>query len=51
MLVPRFIADRDYLATRPVRVIERRWDQGDSRMNALVDGWEGQPVWGESRNT
>jgi hypothetical protein len=48
--VPAFIA---YPQTRskPARPIEARWDQGDSRMNGITDGWKGEAVWGDSRNT
>ncbi len=49
--VAGFIADRSHLANHAARPPTAKWDQGDSRMNALTDGWKGSPVWGESRNT
>lgn len=51
MLVPRFIAEANYLSDQSAEVIESRWDGGDPRMNARVDGWKGDPLWGKSRNT
>jgi hypothetical protein len=36
---------------KPARRIEAKWDQGDSRMNGITDGWKGEAVWGDSRNT
>lgn len=49
--VAAFVASPTHLAHRAVKAIERKWDQGDSRMNSLVDGWKGEAVWGSSRNT
>jgi hypothetical protein len=51
LMVPRFLADREYLSDRVVQVIENRWPLGDERMAGLVPGWGGQPIWGDSRNT
>jgi hypothetical protein len=49
--VPAFLAYPDGSARQAARPIEVKWDQGDSRMNGLVDGWKGTAVWGRSRNT
>ncbi len=35
----------------PARRIEAKWDQGDARMNGITDGWKGEAIWGDSRNT
>ena len=48
--VATFIAYPEGLA-KPARRIETKWDQGDSRMNGITDGWQGSAVWGDSRNT
>ena len=46
-----FIADPAYLANQKARPVTPKWDQGDSRMNSLADGWKGTSVWGNNRNT
>lgn len=35
----------------PARPIEKKWPEGDVRMNRITDGWKGEAVWGKSRNT
>jgi hypothetical protein len=36
---------------RPARQIKEKWGQGDARMNGITDGWKGEAIWGDSRNT
>ncbi len=50
-LVDAFIADPAYLANQAAKPSHGKWERGDPRMNSLVDGWKGTPVWGNSRNT
>jgi hypothetical protein len=38
-------------AFRPVRPIERKWEEGDSIMNEMVPGWSGSAIWGEAAST
>jgi hypothetical protein len=49
--VNAFIADPSYLAGQMPRPPVSKWDQGDSRMNSLTDGWKGSAIWGNSWNT
>jgi hypothetical protein len=49
--VSEFISDRDYLAGNRAQPIQNPWDQGDSLMNQVADGWTGKPLWGKTRNT
>src|SRR5205085_771510 len=49
--VPKFIADKNYLAESKAQAIEKRWDQGDDQMKQRVPTWNGEAVWGTSRST
>jgi hypothetical protein len=49
--VSEFIRDRDYLSRHPARRIANPWGEGDALMNQIADGWSGEPIWGEGRNT
>jgi hypothetical protein len=49
--VSRFIAEPEFLTENKVLIVQRRWDRGDELMKQFVKGWQGQPVWGRSRNT
>lgn len=48
--VATFLAHPEGVA-KSARRIEAKWDQGDARMNGITDGWKGEAVWGDSRNT
>ena len=56
--VPKFIAQRDYLADRRAQSITKPWAHGDNIVKELTKGWQtegvgwqGQGIWGTNRNT
>lgn len=49
--VRRFIAERDHLATNAPEAVENSWEAGEENLRSLVSDWQGQPIWGTSKNT
>ena len=49
--VNAFITDPTFLSGQVVRPSTGKWDRGETRINALTDGWKGTSVWGNARNT
>ena len=50
--VDRFISDKAYFQHRPARVSTAPWGEGTEYMKQFAgDTWNGEPLWGDSRNT
>jgi hypothetical protein len=49
-LVPRFIADPNFLSDRAARRIEKPWAGGDKMITNQVNGWTGHALWGSPTN-
>jgi hypothetical protein len=49
-LVPRFIAEPDFLATNYAQRISEPWKGGDGMMRKNVKNWAGEPIWGSPTN-
>lgn len=45
-LVPRFIADPEFLADRPAQRIPKPWAGGDGMIKGKVKNWNGYAIWG-----
>ena len=49
--VAQFIADRERFANHRALPVTKPWSDGDSLMTQHGDGWNGQALWGGSRDT
>ena len=49
-LVPRFIAEPDFMGTNVVRRIETPWEGGDKMIRSQVPDWSGYAIWGDPTN-
>ena len=49
-LVPRFIAEPQFLSGSAVRRIEKPWAGGDGMIKSKVEGWNGYAIWGSPTN-
>lgn len=49
-LVPRFIAEPEFLSANAVQPVEKPWAGGDKMIASKVPGWNGQPIWGSPTN-
>jgi hypothetical protein len=49
-LVPRFIAEPDFLATNYAQRIAEPWKGGDAMIRKHVKNWAGEPIWGSPAN-
>lgn len=49
-LVPRFIAEADFLATNYAQRIPKPWTGGDSMIRTHVRDWSGYAIWGSPTN-
>ena len=49
-LVPRFIAEADFMATNYAQRISKPWTGGDSMIRPHVKNWTGYAIWGSETN-
>lgn len=49
--VPKFIAQRDYLAANRAQAVAKPWVHGENIIKDFAKEWQGQPLWGTNRNT
>ena len=49
--VGQFIAERDRFADHRALPVTKPWSDGNAMMARHADGWNGQAIWGGSRNT
>lgn len=49
-LVPRFIADSQFLSANAAHRIEKPWGGGDAMIKSRVKDWNGYAIWGSPTN-
>jgi len=48
----KFVAKKDFMSDKPVQKITNAWGDGQGLMkNFAGDSWNGDPIWGHSRDT